>query len=101
MLIAGRCSAAIAPGAAMADSVRGDFEEADEIIGRSVADLQLAGVSGSAIAGALHLRSIMLWRKEGYTDDEIVCEFGRCIQLPFGRTPPRRSTRAGKSEGPT
>ena len=40
-------------GVAMADRIRSEIDEADEIIARSVADLQLAGVSDSAIAAAL------------------------------------------------
>ena len=56
-------------GVAMADRMRGDLDDADEIVARSVADLQLAGVSDSAIAAALLVRSIMLWSKESHTDD--------------------------------
>ena len=97
MLIASYFPVVVTLGLAVADRTRGDIDDADEIIARSVADLQSAGVSGSAIAAALLVRSIMLWRKEGYTDDEICCEFGRCIQLPFGRNAPRGSKRARKS----
>ena len=96
MLIASYFPVVVTLGVAMADRIRSDIDDADEIIARSVADLQLAGVSDSAVAAALLLRSMMLWRRDGLTDDEIVCEFGKCIQLPFGRNSPRGSKRAPK-----
>ena len=96
MLVASYFPVVVTLGVAVADRIRSDIDDADEIIARSVADLQLAGVSDSAIAAALLLRSMMLWRRDGLTDDEIVCEFGKCIQLPFGRNVPRGSKRAPK-----
>jgi hypothetical protein len=97
MLIVGFRPVVAKMGIAMTDRMCGDLDDADEIIARSVADLHVAGVSDSAIAGALLVRSILLWRKEGYTDDEICCEFATCIRLPFGRNAPRGSKRARKS----
>ena len=96
MLIASYFPVVVTLAVAVADRIRSDIDDADEIIACSVADLQLAGVSDSAIAATLLLRSMMLWRRDGLTDDEIVSEFGKCIQLPFGRNVPRGSKRAPK-----
>lgn len=100
MLIASYFPVVVTLGLAMADRTRGDIDDADEIIARSVADMQLAGISDSAIGAALMLRSMMLWRTDGLTDDEIVCEFGKCIQLPFGRNAPPNPNRSRKSRAP-
>ena len=98
MLIASYFPVVVTLGLAMADRTRGDIDDADEIIARSVADMQLAGISDSAIGAALMLRSMMLWRTDGLTDDEIVCEFGKCIQLPFGRNAPPARIALGSHE---
>ena len=87
MLIASYFPVVVTLGVAMADRIRSDIDDADEIIARSVADLQLAGVSDSAIAAALLLRSMMLWRRDGLTDDEIVCEFGKASSSRSAETP--------------
>jgi hypothetical protein len=99
MLIASYFPVVVTLGVARADRIRSNIDDADEIIARSVADLQLAGVSDSAVAAALLLRSMAPWRRDGLTDGEIVCEFGKCIQLPFGRNAPRGSKRAPKLPG--
>ena len=62
-----------------------DADDTDKIIAQSIDALRLAGVSGSIIAGVLQARAVFLWRQDGLTDDQIVCEFGTCIQVPLGR----------------
>ena len=62
MLVASYFPVVLTLGVAMADRIRSDIDDADEIIARSVADLQLAGIIDSAIAAALLLRAMMLWR---------------------------------------
>jgi hypothetical protein len=68
-----------------------DTEDADAIIARSINHLTLAGVSRYSIGSVLMARAIFLFRQEGWTDDQIVCEFGAGIQIPIGRNsgPPR------------
>jgi hypothetical protein len=70
-----------------------DFNDADAIIARSIDGLRQAGIGASVIAGVLQARAVFLWRQDGLTDDQIVCEFGTCIQVPLGRNPPMRRRR--------
>jgi hypothetical protein len=70
-----------------------DFDDADAVIARSIDGLRLAGISPSVIAGVLQAHAVFLWRQDGLTDDQIVCEFGTCMQVPLGRNPPKRRQR--------
>ena len=53
-----------------------DAEDADAIIARSIDNLTLAGVSRVSIGSVLMARAIFLLRQGGWTDDQIMCEFG-------------------------
>jgi hypothetical protein len=84
----------------MADHEDRDAEDIDAIIARSIDNLTLAGISRASIGAVLMARAIFLFRQEGWTDDQIVCEFGAGIQIPIGRNSGEPRTRERRRKSP-
>lgn len=67
----------------MADDA--DSDVAAQTLDRVLDSMKLVGVEDEAVAPALAARTIFVWRRAGYTDDEILQEIASALAVPLGR----------------